>query len=193
MFHLFATSVDRSFCLNMCVWHFNSFPYSKDGTNAPKIAKLDKPANNNAPTTSRRKRRLLEVIDSANDAEKDDKEMLELVRYASLYGCGAQNALNCFAYPDGTKACRNLTARQVEHAIKYVTYLFAHTIFTHMYVLGGGPACPCSSLANIANWWLMIYPCLYFSLLRQETEASANAWRAININWHWNKWIGTMD
>jgi hypothetical protein len=85
---------------------------------------------------------LLEVIDSANDAKKDEKEMRELVIYASLYGCGAQNALNCFAYPDGTKACRNLTVRQVEHAIKYVTIPSLHILFSHtrIYYVGYLPA-----------------------------------------------------
>ena len=116
--------------------HFNTFPHTKAGTNAPKIGKLNKPDNYSVPTIPRRKRRLLEVISSANDAEKDHKELLELVRYASISGIGAQNALNCFAYPDGTKACRNLTVRQVEHAIKYVAPTsFTCILFSHIHLL----------------------------------------------------------
>ena len=115
--------------------HFNTFPHTKAGTNAPKIGKLNKPDNYSVPTIPRRKRRLLEVIDSANNAEKDHNEMLELVKYATTSGCGAQNALNFFAYPDGTKAIRNLTVRQVEHAIKYVALTsFSCILFSHTYV-----------------------------------------------------------
>jgi hypothetical protein len=100
---------------------FILFPCREPGTNAPKITKLQKPDNNNVPTTSRRKRRRLEVIDTARDAEKDRQELAELVKYASTFNCGAQNAINNFTYPDGTTACRNLSVRQVEHGIKYVT------------------------------------------------------------------------
>jgi len=97
---------------------FILFPCREPGTNAPKITKLQKPDNNNVPTTSRRKRRRLEVIDTARDAEKDRQELAELVKYASTFNCGAQNAINNFTYPDGTTACRNLSVRQVEHGIK---------------------------------------------------------------------------
>ena len=84
----------------------------------------------------------MEVLDSANDAEKDDNELREVVRYASIYGCGAQKALNCFAYPDGTKACRNLTVRQVEHAIMYVTNASLHILFLHTNNLGVSASSP---------------------------------------------------
>ena len=60
----------------------------------------------------------MEVIDTARDAEKDRQELIELVRYARNHDCGAQIALNSFAYPGGTKAYRNLSVRQVEYATK---------------------------------------------------------------------------
>lgn len=113
---------------------FIIFSHSKPPPPAPKITKLQKLDNNNTPTTTRRKRRRLEMIDTALDAEKDRQELAQLVDYARIWNCGAQNALNRFTYLDGSKSSRNLTIRQVEHAIMYVTVPFYLRFFPMYFV-----------------------------------------------------------
>ena len=107
---------------------FITFPYSKPQPTDPKITKIRNQDNNDAQTIIRRKRRRLEVIDAAHDAEKDHQELVELVKYAIDHQCGAQTALKSFQYSDGTHSSRNLSVRQVEYAIKYVyivSFIFA--------------------------------------------------------------------
>jgi hypothetical protein len=118
---------------------FFTFPHSKPQTTDSKISKICNPDNNKVPIKTRRKRRRLEVIYAVNDAEKDRQELLLLVRYALEHQCGAQTALNSFQYANGTQACRNLTVRQVEYAIKYVTitsYILFSLVFECKQLVG---------------------------------------------------------